>query len=189
MKRLFLVAALAVALASQPVVAQVQCAGGGCAEVTIVCQAAPSQATTGTANQILATCPIPAGTLSSDGDQLVINGTYASAANTNSKVAIIYVGAAGAGLGGLIVQSLSNAQNNPSYWELYVLFTRRTNTTQSAPSYSTRWGYTGVGALTSGANATLNLSVDNEIVFAATTSVQAADLSLVYYSVTLRKNR
>lgn len=107
-------------------------AGTGTGRVSVggvLCKGAPSPGTTsGTSEEVIATCPIPANTLSTDGMALEVSYFGHYAANTNNKTLRIRVG----GIGGLIVlDSGAVASNNLNFGNAVGEIKRASATTAS----------------------------------------------------------
>lgn len=82
----------------------------------VICKSATPVATTGTAEQILATCPIPAGALSANGSHIEFVIEAVTAANTNSKTLKVYLSASGGGLGGSVCYTSPASTSNNEVW-------------------------------------------------------------------------
>ena len=86
-------------------------AGTGTGRVSVggvLCKGAPAQATTGTSEEILATCTIPAATLSANGASLRFIFFAHTAANANAKTLRVRIG----GIAGTIVCTQNGNLNN-----------------------------------------------------------------------------
>lgn len=78
----------------------------------VICKSAPNQATTGTTEEVLGTCTIPANTLSADGDTILLGFSGVSAANGNNKTLRVRFG----GISGVIMFDMTAAASNNQFW-------------------------------------------------------------------------
>lgn len=193
MKRLVCLLALAAPLAfgqgyAGGAVSSVQ-AGTGTGTLTlggVLCKAAPAQATTGTSEEILATCTIPAGTLSANGATLRIFYFAHTAANANNKRLYVRIG----GIGGVIVHDTGAlAMNNRdlgSYGPVIVQRLSATTATAQGTAYymsdNTAGSSPGGGGIMVRA-AAITWANANDLVITGLTSVAAGDLTLDTYTV------
>lgn len=125
-----------------------------------------SQATTGTAEEVLATYTLPANTLSANGKGVRIIAFGASAANANVKITRIRFG----GIGGTIIAALSFSSSAAS-WRLSAEVVRTGAATQITTSQS------GSGATSSSqtVSASQTLSGTVDIVVTGVTATSAGD--------------
>lgn len=125
-------------------------AGTGTGSLTlggVLCKGAPAAATTSTSEQALATCTIPANTLTAAGSRLRIGFTGNTAANANNKTVYIRIGATGTcpGTCALIYQSATVGLNNQDFYSFNV---------EAAYKSSTKGVVKGVAQYLSDASAT-----------------------------------
>lgn len=98
-------------------------AGTGTGRVSVggvLCKGAPSLATTSVTEQALATCQIPANTLTAAGSRLRISFSGQTAANGNNKTVYVRIGATGTcpGTCALVYQSLTAGLSNQDVYSL-----------------------------------------------------------------------
>lgn len=94
-------------------------AGSGTGALTlggVICKSATPVATTGTSEQILATCALPAGTLAANGAHIRFQMQAVSAANANNKTLKVYLSASGGGLAGSVCYTSGAAASNNEIW-------------------------------------------------------------------------
>jgi hypothetical protein len=193
MKRFALIVALAVALASQPVAAQVQCVGAGCIKVVTLCSTAPATTTTGTTEEILATCLIPS-EVNVPGLKLEITWIGHTTANNNIKTTRVRFNNAS----GEIIMATTNqdgtaaAQNNQVEWGIQAQVWRSSATTAITGGNSFRQaaGGTGAGAAFTGGSTATRIGVSvtwatvTSVVITSTTAVAAGGYTLDMFTVT-----
>lgn len=162
--------------------------GGGS---RILCKAAPSATTTGTTEQVLATCPITAGLVANDGD-IIEYWFIAKTANnaTVDKRILVRIG----GIAGTIVDDTgANGTNNGSITVYGTCTVQRASATTAnafcgtaafptltgiaTPGNTVNW-YVAQGASITWANA-------NDFVVDGVTATTAGDLTLLSYYVKL----
>src|SRR3990172_2663788 len=97
-----------------------------------VCRGAPARVTTGTSEEVLATCSLPAGLLNSDGMRLEVDFLATTAINANNKQLRVRVG----GLAGtLVADSTAAALNDRNLFATEpVIVTRLAATTATTRS-------------------------------------------------------
>ncbi len=120
-------------------------AGTGTGRVSVgglLCKGAPAKATTGTSEEVLATCTIPAATLTASGSTIRLSFLAHTAANGNNKRLRVRVG----GIGGVVVLDTGAAALNNKNVSSYgpVVITRSGATT-----------FTSYSAVVDGGDATL----------------------------------
>jgi hypothetical protein len=193
MKRFALIVALAVTLASQPVAAQVRCRGAGCITVVTLCSTAPGTTTTGTAEEILATCPIPA-SVNVPGVRIEMAWVGHTTANNNVKTTRIRLN----NLAGTLILATTNqdgaaaAQNNQTEFgnQTFVWRTSDSTASTSANTYRQVSGGTGAGAaIINGSNAVrtgvaVTWSSVTAVVFTSQTATAAGGYTLDAWTVT-----
>ena len=165
-------------------------AGTGTGRVSVggvLCKGAPAQATTGTTEQVLATCTIPANTLSANGSAVLFKFFAHTAANANNKQLRIRVG----GIGGTVVcDSTAVAANNLNITTPQNGTVARTGAT-TATAFCASWQFTNAAS-----SATISTTVysaqraaavtwanANDLVITGTTPTAAGDLTLDSYTV------
>lgn len=165
-------------------------AGSGTGTLTlggVLCKAAPAQATTGTSEEILATCTIPAATLSANGSFIEFNFFAHIAANGNNKRLLVRIG----GIGGAIVAdsgTVAHSGNNfVNYAPCIVQRLSATTATSSCQVWSVTNSATSSTSSTSPSQFQKALAVTwanaNDFVITGTTAGQAGDLTLDTYWV------
>lgn len=194
MKRLACLLALAAPLAfgqgySGGAVSSVQ-AGTGTGSLTlggVLCKGASSATTAGTSEEIIATCTIPANTLTSLSQFLLVRMTGVVAANGNNKTLRVRIG----GIGGTVVLLVGPTALNNQYWTVNQRIVRSSATAaQSEPANAASFAYGAKGGTTtvSGFNYLLDTGAvtwanANALVITATTPTAAGDLTVQTWSV------
>lgn len=136
----------------------------------VLCVNTTSQATTGTVEEVLATCTIPANALSANGKGVRISVSVFTAANANTKTASIRFG----GIGGTVIATTGGTAANNIAGQLNAVVLRTGAATQY--SYGSANYDTSSVRVTRGApTQTLSNAVD--IVVTGTTPTAAGDLT------------
>jgi len=155
-------------------------AGGGTGTTGVsglLCVGAALVTTTGTAEQTLATCTVPANTLNANSMTLRVTASGLTAANGNTKV----IRARWGGIAGNACAAVSTSGSGVG-WRLVSEITRLGDATHQwcigAGTAATSTGLT-ISA------PTLDLTAANTIVITITTATQAGDASLYHYMVEL----
>lgn len=150
---------------------------------------APNQATTGTSEEVLATCTVPASTLSASGATIRVILTAHTAANTNNKQLRVRVG----GIGGTLVLDLpAAAANNNTITTTWPLVIQRTGaTTATVQGSITRFTTDSTSAAVGASNytalraAAITWANAQDLVITGLTPTAAGDLVLDSYIVEL----
>ena len=168
-------------------------AGTGTGRVSVggvLCKGAPAQATTGTSEQALATCAIPANTLTAAGSMLRIAWNGQTAANGNNKTVYVRIGASGTcpGTCTLIYQSATSGLNNQDAYSFATEAAYKSSTTAVVKGVAQTLSDAGATtASTYGAYMNRNASVAwtsaLEVTISALTPTSAGDFTLLSYSV------
>lgn len=90
--------------------------GGSAGVAGTLCKSATPAATTGTIEQVLATCSLPAGLLSANGSHIRFQIQATTAANANNKTLKVYLSASGGGLAGSVCYTSGAAASNNEIW-------------------------------------------------------------------------
>lgn len=156
----------------------------------VLCKGAPAQATTGTSEQALATCAIPANTLTAAGSMLRIAWNGQTAANGNNKTVYVRIGASGTcpGTCTLIYQSATSGLNNQDAYSFATGAAYKSSTTAVVKGVAQTLSDAGATtASTYGAYMNRNASVAwtsaLEVTISALTPTSAGDFTLLSYSV------
>lgn len=125
-------------------------AGTGTGRVSVgglLCKGAPAQATTGTSEEVLATCAIPAATLTASGSTIRLSFLAHTAANGNNKRLRVRVG----GIGGVVVLDTGaaalNNKNVSTYAPLTITRTGATTATSNTSVVDVSDATLGTGSL------------------------------------------
>lgn len=153
----------------------------------VLCKGAPAAATTGTAEEVLATCTIPANTVTASGSSLRLHFFAHTAANANNKLFRVRIG----GISGAIVLAMGatalNDKNVSTYGPVII---QRTGATTA-----TAWGFLVDGINATASNGTIAPYIlttramavtwanANDLVITATTATAAGDATLDSYFV------
>lgn len=137
----------------------------------VFCVNTTSQATTGTVEEILATCTIPANTLSIDGTGLRVKTWGTFAANGNSKTLNIRFG----GIGGTIVGNWTST-GNATAWSVESVIVRTGAATQVA--YGNGFGFN-LAPRTQTASPSQTLSGAVDLVVTGTTATASGDATFL----------
>lgn len=157
----------------------------------VLCKGATT-ATTGTVEEVVATCPIPANALSADYDKLEIHYNFQTAANANNKQIRMRLGASGSGLTGVLLYNSTAVASNNEVWgngfgAVYV--TRLTSATVRAMGSLTRSALGAATSLTAhgaGDNTEVaDFTVAQDFVITATTPTASADVTAGNFMVIL----
>lgn len=160
-------------------------AGAGTGSVTtggVICKGAPAQATTGTSEEVLATCTIPANTLDADGESVRVQFFAQVEANANSKTIQLRIGGI---LGSLIGQIGPIGANNQNFFG-HVTLLRTGAATGVAYQKGGRLAddSTGDGASDfANRDPTVDWTASQDLVITGTTPTASGDLTLATYTV------
>jgi len=140
----------------------------------IICRSYAATATSGTSEEILATCTIPAGKLATNGSLVRFVAGGLTASNGNTKLAKVRFG----GIDGVQVAAMSTSGSGIG-WRAAGEMVRLTASTQIgvgtfAVSTSSSSSVTG---------GSVNLTADTTLVVTATTASAAGDVTLRYFYV------
>lgn len=161
--------------------------GSGTATVGgVICKGAPNTTTTGTTEEALATCTIPANTLSANGSAIRVNLVGHTAANANNKTLRIRVG----GIGGTLVYDSTAQASNAQTWvsAIPIVITRASATTATSQG-ATYKGTDGAGtAITANSYAVMKAASitwanSNDLVIDGITPTASGDFTLDTYFV------
>lgn len=150
-----------------------------------ICKSAPNQATTGTSEEVIGTCTVPANTLNADGDILQVLITGVTAANANNKTVRVRFG----GIGGVILyDSTALASNNLVYTtERPIILTRISSTTMRGAGCLTTSAKGGTATVTARCwnedTETIDPTISNTLVVTGTTPTASGDFTLNTYTV------
>jgi hypothetical protein len=155
----------------------------------VICKSVPNASTTGTSEEVLGTCTLPANTMSADGDTLNILITAVTAANANTRQVRFRFG----GIGGAIIYDSASTSSNGQVWisQSGGLATRISSTEIRSffqVNRSAKGGtatVTGMGWMED--TATVDFSISNDLVVTATTPTAAGDFTLNSFVVLLQK--
>lgn len=152
----------------------------------VLCKGAPAQATAGTSEEILATCTVPANTLSASGSGLQVRLFAHTAANANNKQIKIRVG----GIGGTTVfDSAATASNNQNWSTTWPFSIQRIGAATATVNGSVSRFNDSASSTPAGSHyatlkaASITWANANDLVITGTTPSAAGDLTLDSYIV------
>lgn len=157
--------------------------------ITLLCKGAPAAATTGTTEEVLATCSMSAGLLTTSGHAIRINFFGHTAANANNKAVSVRVG----GIGGTVVATFAaislNDQMIVAAKPITVSYLSSTTATAIGEIARQPTGGTSFAVLGGHAYNDLSITWANalDVVITATTVSAAGDFTLDTYQVELIK--
>lgn len=156
--------------------------------ITLLCKGAPAQATTGTTEEVLATCSMSAGLLTTGGHAIRVTFFGHTAANANNKTYSVRVG----GISGTVVYTSGSMAANDSNIATTnpIVVTYLSATTATAAGELGRQAAAGTAWTTIGKSersASITWANALDVVITATTATTAGDATLDTYQVELLK--
>lgn len=134
--------------------------------------------TTGTVEEVMATCTIPGGSLGGDFSGYIVTATWVGAANTNSRTARVRVD----GLSGTVISTQTDTTSANDIQTSVQMLVDGAGSLSGQGTHT--WG-TGTDTVYSVTASGLTFSADIDIVITGETGTQAGDITLTSYRVVL----